>query len=380
MIEFKKIPVITHYDENDDESDPRDHYKISILTGYYGKVKMKEDFDEENDSAMYEVESDFEKDEFMKLVGREFSDLSAIKSVFLEKSCSIPVAKFRKFGKERGIEIARSKEKADLIVYGKKFIDNLLSEKTNRDFVTKKNLVKKINQMKKDREKFDDIPLKLQEIVDDDLVMLKWCSDLIPNKDRIKGNCWIVEDNQSFEDIESGKYLYCNQDTIMGNMGSEIIDETMFERLCQMFDSNDKSNTIVAMEVMANCNYEKSILYLLELMRLYYAMRIYYTTSRYHVSFKALIDWLGKYEPRFIDDDYNTIVEIICRKNLMTEANYRRVLEFILKKDIADKDNGQSAWIPVTIDLAERWKKYIIWDKKPDNPFVNVQAAITDPL
>ena len=72
-----------------------------------------------------------------------------------------------------------------------------------------------------------------------------------------------------------------------------VIDEEIFGQLTNMFESSDTDNTVLAMEIMANCNYVDSLLYL-ELLFKEYAYNMERSRTRNHVNFKGLLAFLNK--------------------------------------------------------------------------------------
>lgn len=71
------------------------------------------------------------------------------------------------------------------------------------------------------------------------------------------------------------------------------IDATMFLQICDMFKSSDGDNHVLAMEIMANCNYIDSLLYL-EMLFKDHADKMYNCHTKNHVNFKSLLSFLGK--------------------------------------------------------------------------------------
>lgn len=96
------------------------------------------------------------------------------------------------------------------------------------------------------------------------------------------------------------------------------IDETMFNQISDMFKSSDQDNHILAMEIMANCNYIDSLLYIEMLFKEYYHQMSNCHTKN-HVNFKSLISFLGK------------------NKNYMS-TNIDDIMKSLIAKDVLDLD------------------------------------------
>ena len=104
-----------------------------------------------------------------------------------------------------------------------------------------------------------------------------------------------------------------------------IIDEGMYESISEMFRSSDNDNCTLAMEIMANCDYNESIAYL-GLLFNNYGSKIYTMRSKNHVNFKSLMNYMGNNasSPSMTKDD---IVESILDKGLLKAANARILMD-----------------------------------------------------
>ena len=88
----------------------------------------------------------------------------------------------------------------------------------------------------------------------------------------------------------------------------------MFEQLSDMFKSSDNDNHIFAMEIMANCNYIDSLLYIEFLFKEYYHQMANCHT-RNHVNFKSLLSFLGK-NKNYMYTSIDDIVESLINKDV----------------------------------------------------------------
>lgn len=104
-----------------------------------------------------------------------------------------------------------------------------------------------------------------------------------------------------------------------------IIDEGMYESISEMFKSLDNDNCTLAMEIMANCDYNESIAYLGLLFNSYGA-KIYAMKSKNHVNFKSLMNYMGNSasSPSMNKDE---IVKSILDKGLLKAANAKILMD-----------------------------------------------------
>jgi hypothetical protein len=92
------------------------------------------------------------------------------------------------------------------------------------------------------------------------------------------------------------------------------IDETMFLQISDMFKSSDQDNHILAMEIMANCNYMDSLLYI-EMLFEKYENQMYNCHTKNHVNFKSLLSFLGK-KRTYMNTDIDDVVKSLINKGV----------------------------------------------------------------
>lgn len=90
--------------------------------------------------------------------------------------------------------------------------------------------------------------------------------------------------------VNSTVPVYSESDLLKYINGSDAlpIEGEMYESLCEMFNSSDNDNWTLAMEIMANSNFEDSLLYL-GLLFYHYANKMQTNKTRNHVNFKSLL-------------------------------------------------------------------------------------------
>lgn len=93
------------------------------------------------------------------------------------------------------------------------------------------------------------------------------------------------------------------------------IDATMFLQICDMFKSSDGDNHVLAMEIMANCNYIDSLLYL-EMLFKDHADKMYNCHTKNHVNFKSLLSFLGKSKSN-MDTNVDDIMKSLIHKGVL---------------------------------------------------------------
>ena len=115
------------------------------------------------------------------------------------------------------------------------------------------------------------------------------------------------------------------------------IDSDMYDSLCEMFNSSDTDNHTIAMEIMANSNFEDSVLYL-SLLFYSYSGEMQQCRSKGHVNFKSLLSLMtlpSSYFRMNIDD----VMDKLKKHKQLTKENVDIVLK-LHGDDIYDGGNS----------------------------------------
>jgi len=104
------------------------------------------------------------------------------------------------------------------------------------------------------------------------------------------------------------------------------IDETMFLQISDMFKSSDQDNHILAMEIMANCNYIDSLLYI-EMLFENYANRMADCHTKNHVNFKSLLSFLGK-KKSYMYTDIDEVVKSLINKGVFDIEKVNVIMKY----------------------------------------------------
>jgi hypothetical protein len=130
---------------------------------------------------------------------------------------------------------------------------------------------------------------------------------------------------------------------------SATIDETIFDQLGDMFKSSDNDNHVLAMEIMANCNYAKSLLYLEFLFKEYgHVMANSHTKN--HVNFKSLVSYLGK-SGHYFSTDIDDVVNSLKVKGQLTIDSLNIIMKHYSKE--ISQNGGTDCFEVKTITLSE---------------------------
>lgn len=133
------------------------------------------------------------------------------------------------------------------------------------------------------------------------------------------------------------------------------IDETMYLQICDMFKSSDQDNHILAMEIMANCNYIDSLLYV-EMLFENYAYQMSNCHTKNHVNFKSLLSFLGK-KKAYMNTDIDHIVRSLINKGVFDIDKVNVIMKYY-GEDIANR-GGTDFFEVKSLTLSEEAAKLL---------------------
>lgn len=267
--------------------------------------------------------------------------------IYFMPGCNVPRIKMKDLGLKYGIKTVRDYEEANVIIGGDSTASKILDRRWFYFIPT--SVFKAFVEIHKDAldvKEIDDINTAL-EFYDDEYLICDW-KDLRFFTDDEYTHYEELTKLNDFKDIKSSsisvaavesdyKKLYnyilttpiTHESAILEHMNSEdavLIDEQMFEQLSEMLRSSDNDNTILAMEIMANCNYKESLLYLEMLFHDHY-YNISQSSTKNHVNFKSLLSYLNK-DKSYLATDLDDMIKSLAKHNVLTKDK----LDILLKK------------------------------------------------
>ena len=129
--------------------------------------------------------------------------------------------------------------------------------------------------------------------------------------------------------IESGMKI-ADQMDLLAIINSHNMDEAMYYETKKMFESEDTNNRVLAMELMANCDYEKSAVYLLSLYQIFQS-EIRNSKEVDHVNFKSFLKFFNLDKNNHTN--LNNFVQKLIEKRMLTSSNLS-ILMNLVKEDL----------------------------------------------
>jgi hypothetical protein len=152
--------------------------------------------------------------------------------------------------------------------------------------------------------------------------------------------------------------LYSQEDIICAiNEDAIVIDEHMFSRLRDMFLSESESDHLVALEVVANCNINPSLHYVLLLLKEFSSKIVFLKESK-HVNFKSLLEYIGLNRGSMTYLSEDKIVNILMDKDVLTMDNIKELAAGIknVMKEKTDTQHFLISKITVSGEVSEYLK------------------------
>ena len=244
-------------------------------------------------------------------------------TIYLLPGVNIPRMKLKDLALNLGIRVVRDPAKATVVFSGKSSVGKVTTSNWYY-FADAETILNNVKKMCKDQYYIDKLETAITATGS-----TRVCSNWSDMRNTLCNGDMAIYESQylfgieaeyldTYNDIQS-KSIYCESELITNINGddSTIIDYDVYKQLQSMFQSTDTDNHILAMEIMANSHYEKSVLYLLMLIA-DFSHIISNTHTRNHVNFKSMLayfNWIPRNVSHYDSED---IIKIIDGKGLLT--------------------------------------------------------------
>ena len=325
-------------------------------------------------------ENEYEK-VFKQATADKKLDLTNVKTIYFAPKCSIPRDKAKPFLEEKKIKTVRDRDTADIIIAGADSIDAGLDTK-HMYYIKTSDVIPFANGFKIGSN-VHNLTAQLASytgkyvIIDRNVLVPFYVSNHAAPSKNMYGH---VLHGKSFQSGDYyGDYITTVTDDYLLNssnlsnvysqevfnnlIGDTVIDREGFESLRTMLTSMDKDNHLVAMTIMAGCNYEKSFVYLALLLEEFGRNAIYNHKYRNTVGFKSLTNWLGYNKYRW---DKDAILDVSIDKGLLTQELLDTVKASVLNEARTFSNNFEVVDVRLTADVQAKVDKLL---NKQDDRF-----------
>lgn len=289
--------------------------------------------------------------------------------LYIDKSCTVPRFKLKDFCTEKNVKITRDITKATSIFISDDVTKEYFDAKTVEK-IPVKDFVYALNK----KCQYHPDAIKVKELIESeklDFIIIgyyTYVNQLDMKIDYQAYNVLIINDENydKFQLILQGNTHHQN-DLLKLLNNSVTMDADMYKQMSQMLNTNEDANIKLAMELLANCDYELSAVYILLLFK-NYGSTMWDSGYRHHVNFKSLLKFFelnARYEVARFDLDH--IVNKLKAKNLMTNENLA-VLMPIAEQEIKEY-NHFSHFKVKEIEFEEKEKED---ENEDDEEIVNI--------
>ena len=244
-------------------------------------------------------------------------------TIYLLPGVNIPRMKLKDLALNLGIRVVRDPEKATVVFSGKSSMGKLTTS-TWYYFADADTILNNVKKLCNDQYYIDKLETAISSTGAKEV-----CSGWSDMRNTLCNGSIDTYESRYFYGIEpeyldtynaiQGKPIYCESELLTNINGddSTVIDYDVYKQLKTMFQSSDDDNHILAMEIMANSHYEKSVLYLLMLIADFSGI-ISNTHTRNHVNFKSMLAYFNWIPRQVSHQDSEDIIKIIDGKGLLT--------------------------------------------------------------
>lgn len=241
--------------------------------------------------------------------------LAAGDKVYIMPGVTIPRYKIRETGKEIGFDIVRTRTKATKVVYNKKQVIDEMIDKRSEMGMKIEDLKKIVNHYNIEIPELDDPNVGIYIILDwsifRNLTAIN-SHDFGHNIDNSHFYTYRFKEDTYEELINdllaNPKTLISDKDVMKQCNGSQPLNAESYARLVSMFSS--AQNQEIALELLCNCDYDQSMVYILKLLSRFNFRGM---TGTNHVNYKAFRNYMSTHwqiDPNYYSGD---IIDIIRR-------------------------------------------------------------------
>lgn len=270
--------------------------------------------------------------------------------VFFLPGVNVPRIKFKNLCDEAGIRTVRDINKANVFVGNNNTLNKVVSTtwaykvKTDRfkELMAKDQFISKVDEHHYQK-MVDALEFYTETHVFVDRPTSRLMMEYVFPTKKEPINQEITSVLEQYQELVSAanQFIVYDESTIIDQLNGDdaaIIDHVVYEQLKIMLESKDNDNTVLAMEIMANCKYSASLVHLMLLF--YHHGNIFYNAStKNHVNFKSLLSWLDL-TPGNPNLDADECVTLLKEKGQLVPDKLNTLLSYI-GKDVADDGDSK---------------------------------------
>ena len=263
--------------------------------------------------------------------------------IYICPGSMIPRFKLKEFSKKYEVKIIKNPEDSNIKIFGNKTLANLFIRRPH-GYVGSKEILLEI--VKKDPNLISPGCLKqIQDITSESLVIdysgyraINYNDFVEDHPDESQINHFVIRDSENlleFLKLTDDPSSYYDEDIASLLNEGIVLNEARYLSIKRLFQSDDKENIKLALDMMANCDYKSSAVYLLTLFKEHLSV-IKYAKNKNHVNFKTLCKFFNI--TSFYHFDLDDIIESLAYTKLLTPQTCDKVHVLATQK-FKDEDN-----------------------------------------
>lgn len=248
-------------------------------------------------------------------------DVEDDKKIYISRQVDLPRVKLREFLKNKKTTLTTKIENTDIIIVTEPsdIVADFTKKREYVGTVKTKDLIKQLELLSSQTPELFSTLLKELENYPHPTVATSYHfrSNLDVELDYDSNYIKIVEDPTFYEDLLTN-YKFC----LSSDLLSMIVDDSpaltheQYNQLIKMI-SGDNDNQVIAMEIMANCNYVKSLHYLCAIF-MNQSNLMYHNPAKRHVNFKSLLSFLER-DLSGLDMDLPHAIKLLHKNGVLNE-------------------------------------------------------------
>lgn len=329
------------------------------------KILWIKDFDDETRAIDYSIEEVVKKE----LIANDTYTPTKGDKLWFYPGCTIPRFKITQFCKKHNVAIVKTADKAVIKVISDGTIKEL-TRKVSMYSLPKSTFISCLDsvmcnayiQLRNEALAFEEIHFSYHAastFMDEETlgksIVDKW--EEFSYKDCIIPSS--EKSSQQLIDILNSSNIY-KEDALLSLLNSSIImTESMYEETRKILESDDKENTKLAMEAMANCDFQKSAVYLLLLLR-EFGNKIHNSGASHHVNFKSLIKYFKI--TRLTNISLDDIINSLRSQKILNLANLNMLMPMAIEqiKEEGDMENIKVKDVELTPEMEASLEENIL--------------------
>jgi hypothetical protein len=148
-----------------------------------------------------------------------------------------------------------------------------------------------------------------------------------------------------------------NEDALLKHINGDdavLINKEVYQQLQAMFDSSDRDNWVLGMEILANSKYTESLFYILKLLS-QNCTKLRECKSVDHVNFKSLLSYLG-ISKHNMDFNVDKKIQKLMDKGVLTTG----MLNALIRDELYNPSTFHSTMVQIkTVTVNENIAKYL---------------------